>query len=151
MNHELMQEKIWTLDDPELSLQERQEIEQHLTSCSDCAGKIAQLNSLQSRLKDFKLNENPAFTFKVMERLHEKTGGKLSQGSLLGFIPKWILPALGYGFAFFLMWSAIETRQPWITTQSVLLADVPAQAQWQYTQESPDLNNIVPTNGEISS
>src|SRR5689334_11327776 len=113
MNHSRIQEKIWLLDDPQMSGADRLEIKRHLESCTSCRESVTHLSAAQKLLFVPDQESDGTFVFKVMERLRESAPSASAASRFRIGFPKWIFPLLGYGFAGLLMFIAIESRQPW--------------------------------------
>ncbi len=144
MVHEIIKEKLWMFYDPELSESDRKQIASHLESCRECRRALERWQKIQgvlSRPQDRPPSE--VFVGEVMNRLAAPEAGREpGRASRQWELPQWLFPALGYGFAFFLMMVAIETRQAPVNTEAVLLADVPSSTQWTFAKEQPDVHQL---------
>ena len=119
MNHEMMKEKLQAFRDQELGEEGKREVLQHLPLCEECRENFVQ--NVMARL----------------ERLEEPAPAR----PRLAFLD-WLFPVLGYGFAIALMFVAIAHREPLVTAEAVLLADVPQNSHWAFSSEPTGVNKI---------
>ena len=154
MNHEAVKDKLLAFQDAELPEEERREIAAHLGSCEACRGVLKQWELIGAMLAGAVSAEpSRAFVGRVMNRLAALEEAQTARAPLLPF-PRWFLPAIGYAFAFFLMFLAIShppearlaasgPRAAAVNTETVLLADIPQTSQWTFSAEPADLPNLV--------
>lgn len=142
MNHERMKEKLQAFRDRELAETEREEMAQHLSFCGECRGTLRRWELFSSALLRVASPESSeAFTGGVMARLADlEAPGPMARR---GFFPDWLLPALGYGFALALMVIAITHREPFVTTETLLMAEIPQNSQWAFSPEPAGTNTIL--------
>ncbi len=143
MDHHKIKEKLLAFHDPELSNEERQELKNHISQCAECRAIAKRWEMISSTLdRSFSIEPSEAFVNNVMNRLansEEAQAPTISRWAL----PKWLFPALGYGFAFFLMFMAISYRELPVNTETVLLSGVPQSSHWTFGAEPPDVNKLV--------
>ena len=142
MNHEIMKEKVLIYRDRELAVQERKEIEGHLPACEECRGILKRWNRFGGLFSRAALpGDSEAFTRRVMARLarQDEPALALRRWAFLD----WLFPTLGYGFAIALMAVAIAHREPFVSAESVLLADMPQNSQWAFTSEPAGVHEIL--------
>jgi hypothetical protein len=149
MDHEKIQELLWTADDPGMSSQDRLALSEHLKTCTSCRKLQSRQSAFQKAAKRPDASKDSSiFVYKVMERLHEKPETTAAKTKI--FIPRWLFPTVGYGLVGLLMWVAIIARQPLINSQMILLADIPSHAQWEFS-ETPNTQNMLAVNGGSSN
>ncbi len=150
MNHKKMREKILSLDDPEVSVQERQEMTAHLEHCTDCRNWLDRWRRIHTVFSSTETEKNSQhFVEKVMQRLDaletkDKRPISAKQPAL-----EWLFPALGYSFALLLMFAAIAHWEPYLygksvlpSTENVLLSNVPQTEQLFFVKEPPEINHL---------
>ena len=145
MNHHELKEKLLVFYDPELPEEERREIAGHLPSCEECRHVLRRWERISNVLScGVSASTEPSETFvnRVMARLAVLEEAQRPAGSRASFL-KWLLPALGYGFAFFLMFLAISQRELPVNTETVLLSDISQASRWTFQPETPDMNLLV--------
>ncbi len=143
MNHEIMKEKVQAFRDAELPQEERAEIETHLPACEECRGILKRAEVLGAALVRASADDglSEVFVRQVMTRL-----ARMDQPAPAPRRPaflNWLFPALGYGFALALMFVAIAHREPYINTESVLLADMPQNSQWAFSSEPAGVDDVM--------
>ena len=143
MNHEILKEKVPAFRDAELPEEERKEIDQHLPVCGECRGILKKTEVLGATISRVSADDglSEVFVRQVMTRL-----ACLDQPAVAPRRPvflDWLFPALGYGFAIVLMFVAIAHREPFVTTESVLLADMPQNSQWAFSSEPAGVDEVM--------
>ena len=145
MNHESIKENLLAFRDPEMPEEERCEIAPHIPLCGECREILKRWEMISVSLANTAFAKpSESFVNNLMHRLgtaKEVGAPTVHRRSL----PHWLVPALMYGFAFFLMFEAIA-RQDTLTntnTDEVLLAGVPEASHWAFSTEPPDMNNLV--------
>lgn len=143
MNHEIMKEKVQAFRDAELPQEERTEIEKHLPLCEECRGILKRAEALGAAMMRASADGGPSDVFvrQVMTRL-----ARMDQPEPAPRGPvflRWLFPALGYSFALLLMFVAIAHREPYINTESVLLADIPQNSQWAFSSEPAGVDDVM--------
>ena len=144
MKHEEIRDTLLSFYDPELPGPERLEITDHLKSCQDCRNRLKHWKSLQAGLSQTAMPEpSEAFVRGVMSGIARL--GEAVPEPEPWFLPflRWLVPAAGYAFAVFLIFIAILHQEPVFNTETVLLADVPENAQWSFVPESPKISNLI--------
>ena len=143
MNHQSWKEKIACFHDPELPESERREIAEHLSACEECTGLLKQWKNLRTSFKTVSLPQSSGFFVNaVMGRLADLESPREAEPAKPSVL-NWLLPAIGYAFAFCLMFVAISQREAPINTSAVLLSDVPQSSQWTFSAEPPDVGGLV--------
>ena len=143
VDHESVKETLLAFHDAELPEKERLAIGAHLSSCTECRNTLKRFEMISSAFKrSFPVESSETFVNSVMNRLTNLEEAKTSVVSSW-MLPKWLLPILGYGFAFFLMFIAITYREMPVSTETVLLSNIPQSAQWTFEAEPPDMNKLV--------
>lgn len=142
MNHEIIKEKVLVYRDRELPEEERKQVERHLPVCEECRGILKRwdmLGGLFSRAAS--PGDSEAFVRNVMARLaqQDEPAPLIRHWAFLD----WLFPTLGYGFAIALMAVAIAHREPLVSAESVLLADMPQNSQWAITPEPAGSHEIL--------
>ena len=138
MNHENIKEKLLAFYDKELLEAERQELKEHVTSCQECAEILKRWEAASSALSKIKLpEESDFFVRRVMNRIDELERPVVPEPKV-SWIPRWVAPVFGYGFAVILMILAISYREPAWSTEAVLIADMPQESQWMFSAEDPE-------------
>ena len=142
MNHETMKEKVPAFRDRELPEEERKEITRHLPVCEECRGILKRWEALGGIFLKAPADGFPEiFVRQVMTRLARLD--EPAPASRRWRFLNWLFPALGYGFAIALMAMAIVHREPFVNTESVLLADIPQNSHWAVSPEPAGLNKIL--------
>ncbi len=143
MNHHEIKEKLLFFHDSELAHEERQELASHISQCTECKATVKRWEMVSSTLScSLSVEPSEAFVNNVMNqlaRLEEVEAPKVRRWQL----PNWLLPTLGYGFAFFLMFMAITYRELPVNAESVLLADVPQSSHWTFEATPADTDKLV--------
>lgn len=149
MDHQEIEEKILRVDDAELSIAERREITEHLGSCEACRKILKNCERTRFVIQAAVPTPSEHFVAHVMGRLTELERQAERAEPRISPILKWLVPAIGYGFAVFLMFVAIAYREPAVNTEDLLLADVPQTVQWVFVRESPEVNKLLNAGREI--
>lgn len=141
MDHNALKEKLFLYLDEETSADEKREISFHLNGCSECRQILDRLKQMKTALTKTELEPSGTFVYKVMGRLAPQEAAAVPF-ELPGFL-KWLLPTAGYALAIILMVNAIASRQTPVNTETILLTDVPSKAQWSFSDQSPEINNLM--------
>lgn len=141
MEHQSVREKLLLYKDAE-NIDPQDEIFRHLEGCEECRAFQSRLEKIQNRLSSVSLKPSPAFVYKVMDRLEKEHAAKPAKASSRPAL-KWLFPTLGYAFAIVLMFEVILHQEIPVTTESVLLSDIPQEAQWSFVAQSPDTENLL--------
>lgn len=145
MTHETIQEKLSEYFDGMLNEHESAEIKAHLRGCESCRLALQRWEVLSltfSRTQGIKPSDQ--FVTKVMSQISElETPEEEKEAESLSIFRRWIAPLVGYGFAFALMLIAITSRQPTVTAEDILLNQIPQSAQWMYSDDSSDMENLM--------
>lgn len=150
MNHKKMQEKILSFDDPETSVQERQEITAHLEHCALCRDLLDRWRGIHTALVSARpLTSSQHFVEKVMRRLSDLEMEAKRPAPAKPPAIGWLYPVLGYSFALLLMFAAIAHWEPYLygrngapSTENVLLSSVPQSEQFFFVKEPPEINYL---------
>ena len=147
MNHKTLQEMLPVFYDAEFPEPERRIVSEHLAGCESCRNALKRWKAIRASLSGLQLPaaSSEAFVSKVMGRITalEEASQPEAAGEPRWSLPRWLLPALGYGFAFTLMFFAIQYRGVPVNTEAVLLADVPQTSQWTFSTEAADVGKLV--------
>ena len=150
MNHESIKEKLFLYFDPETSDNERREINSHTDSCEECRLLLKRWEQIHNGLSKSPapaLSSPDFFTSRVMQRLDAlENPAEEEKVPAKSFVPQWLLPTLGYAFAFMLMFAAISQREMPVNTEAILLNEIPQKSQWTFsaqTPEQPEMNSLM--------
>ena len=144
MDHETIKDNLLTFRDAELPSAQRQEIQAHLQACEDCKNILARWDVAAAEFKQTSLlPASGVFVNNVMGRLAALEKEMPSPAPRRWSFVNWLLPLLGYGLAFFLIFLAISARETSVNTGTVLLADVPQTSQWTFSSEAPDMDQLL--------
>lgn len=122
MSHEEIKESISAFHDGELSQEKRLEIEAHLKTCADCRHALEAWREVaRTFFKQTPVEPSPDFVLKVMGRL--KDFEEPSQPRRDGTFPRWLVPAMGLGFAALFFFLAVPEQEIAVSTEILLLAD----------------------------
>lgn len=144
MEHQEIREKLAAFRDPETGEEERREMTAHLETCEECRGIFSRWERISSALARTPMPApSEAFVDRVMDRIHafEQPEEAAAVRPAWG-LPRWMMMALGYGLGIFLMVLAIEQRQLTVNSDSVLLSDVPQNAQWSFAAQPPESGQV---------
>ncbi len=148
MDHQTIKEKLPAFRDPELSEEERREIAIHLPLCEECRVILKQWEVIGTLFAGvLPPASSESFVSGVMSRLTVLEEAKTPAVKRWP-VPDWLLPILGYGFAFFLMFLAITHQESTASTESVLLTDVPQMSRWTYSAEPMDVDQLMDVSKE---
>ncbi len=138
MDHETIQEKLIEYRNGAVSQAEKLEISSHLEKCQECGMVLKAWEQMNPPvLKKHIQQTGEWFVHQTMNRIEALETAE-PEPKPRWALPKWLVPVLGYSLAFFLMYLAIEHRELPITTESVLISDVPQNSQWAFSSDSPD-------------
>lgn len=127
MRHEDIVEKLSEFRDGALGASERDAVARHLAGCADCSAFLADLERLSKAL----LRRPPAPNAFQTEAFVARVMGRLPAPAdpLAWLTAKWLVPALGVGFAALaLSFRPYSGRATVDTTSSLLLGGAPAAA-----------------------
>ena len=142
MDHSSLKEKLSAFRDQELPEEERRKIVSHLSSCEECREILNHWEIMGKSLAGaFPTKPSEGFIFKVMNRLDEMEESKKSAANRSPF--QWLLPVMGYGAAFVLMFAVLSQGESPINTASVLMEDISPSARWTLSSEQPDINQLI--------
>ena len=148
MNHHVMQETIWMLQDGELPDADRQAVLAHLKTCTECtalAHRWQVTQRLMARMPELEVSE--AFVSAVMDRLPPAPASQPARQRWA--LPWWIVPQLEMGMAGVLLALLLIKPQPAIATEALLLSGSPDDSHWEFSSHTPDPNLLLhSTQGE---
>lgn len=147
MNHKKIQEKLSAFREGELEGRERQEIAGHLSQCGECRLRLEQWGRIRAVLSQAAVTgDGENFVEQTMVRLQALDREAAPAFRVSFQLPKWLYPAVGYAFALMMVFVAIIAREPILNveanTETVLLSDVPQDAQWTFSGETPGINEL---------
>ena len=149
MEHRMVQETLWMLDDPELAKADRQAILSHLDQCVECAQLVQQWRRVQGMVARVSPPApSEAFVEGVMDRVLLPPAPGLSPARSRWVIPWWVAPQLGIGLAGVLFALLFVQPQPMIATETLLLAGSPDGAEWEFSSQAPDAQLLLNTSAE---
>ncbi|MEK7287562.1 MAG: zf-HC2 domain-containing protein [Elusimicrobiota bacterium] len=98
MNHEELKEALFTFHDGELAGKERQEVETHLVTCSDCRLALERWKKISGvLLRPAKIAPSEEFVSRVMRRIEEERPAVLGlRDALEGLWDRVSLPNLAW-------------------------------------------------------
>lgn len=145
MNHQEIKDKLFLLRDPESSETDRSIILAHLETCEDCQLSAARWDLFGKALKKVSVTKtSPNFVVRVMDRISSLEESEKIARQQTSFT-RWLLPLAGYALALLLMVMAIVHRELPVSTESVLLSDVPQASQWTFATGTPDIGHLFDT------
>ncbi len=148
MNHQMVQEKIWMVQDRELPDADRQAVLAHLKTCTECtalARRWQVTQRLMARVPELEVSE--AFVSAVMDRL--PAAPVFQPARQRWALPWWIGPQLEMGLAGVLLTLLLIKPQPAIATEALLLSGSPNDSHWEFSSHTPDPNLLLQsTQGE---
>ncbi len=147
MNHQNIKDKLLSFRDPELSEEERGEIAAHLPLCEECRGVLSRWETAQTAFGSVSLEPSETFVGGVMNQLAALEEAQTRAGNRWA-LADWLLPVLGYGFAFALVFLAITHRESAVNAEAVLLADVPQTSSWAFSEETPEIDKLMDVSKE---
>ncbi|MDD5085242.1 MAG: zf-HC2 domain-containing protein [Candidatus Omnitrophica bacterium] len=142
MTHKRIKDRLLNFHDRELTGEERREITEHIKTCGECRLALERWELISGALRRSTLEKSSkGFVESVMERI------PLPQQAIpvprRKLVPNWLIPALGYGFAILFVFAAVSYRYPTVTTENILLADVPQASQWIFSPELPETTKLL--------
>ncbi len=152
MDHQAIREQLLALHDAELPEAERSEIVRHLKLCAECrqiAGRWALTRKALAAALG--MSDSEAFVGRVMRGLEPSTDAAVGRepSGLRGLVgrwrlPGWLMPELGVGLAA-LLFVLVAPQSPAasVSTEAILLAEVPEEARWAYAAEAPDVGAVL--------
>ncbi len=144
MRHELWRDKVLALLDGELPEKDRSGVEEHISSCSDCADLRAASQAVSRLLKaEAEPASSETFVRSVMRALpHAKAQPEPSMG--LGELLRWATPAFALGVSAFLMIAEPGTSDP-LATDDLLLTGVSEETTLLGALEdrAPDFEDLI--------
>lgn len=145
MDHKTYQEKLLAFRDAELSDEERRKIAAHAEQCAECRAVLDAWGRLGTVLSRTAMPAaSKSFVDGVMGRLARMEEPE-PEPARPAWFPNWLFPALGYAFAFFLMFAAIThpNARPLVNTETVLLTYTSQGSEWTFSKEPADIIKIV--------
>lgn len=148
MNHQNLKDKLFLYNDPELAEAEREELTSHLSECGECRNLLGQFNSIQKTFpKISSSHSSETFVNQVMNKVAALESDQPSRAFQIP-LPRWVFPALGYGFALFLMFVAVTHQHVPVNAETVLLTDMPEESQWMVLSDLPNVDQLVEVSRE---
>jgi anti-sigma factor RsiW len=100
MEHTELQALLYSLDAPGLTESQRQEVQNHLPGCQDCAARLARWQALSARLRQGPPPaDSPFFVQRVMSRIEELAAPV--QAERWARFRRWAVPVLSLAMAGF--------------------------------------------------
>ena len=143
MTHDEMKNKLEAYFDGELPAAENQEIAAHAENCVDCRKVLVTWDAVRrafSKAKNLPPSEN--FVQSVIGRIEELEKPAPEPVKHEWPVLRWFVPALGYSFAFLLMFAAIVSRQTPTNAEAILMADMPEYSQWAVEEDDPGMDSL---------
>lgn len=152
MSTEHVKERLSEYIDGLLPDEEKRRIEEHLASCSECAGALGELKKTVSLLRDLDEVEPPAwFTQKVMTRVKEEAGSREGflrriLGPIHSFIPLEALGAVAIAITVIVVFRSFipVMKEQYSDLSSKAPATEPAERFDQMEKESNITEQVVP-------
>lgn len=144
MNHEEVCEKLVEYEMGDLSQTEHCHVEAHLKNCSECSKNLNQLEMIREAYRNQLSAKNAeSFVWSVMSRIDELEQPKAVEKKGWSLVlPNWLFPTLGYSFAIVLMFMAIVEREPLVTTEAMLISQMPKSSQWMLDEQPGQAENL---------
>jgi anti-sigma factor RsiW len=145
MNHKQIQNHLSAFCDGHLPEDPMREVADHLRHCGECRSRVEYWRRTGSVFSGMVVDgQSENFVDRVMARLAEPERRAAPAFRVSFDLPKWVYPAMGYAFAVVLVFAAILAREPVLpieaNTETVLLTDIPEEAQWTFSGGVPDVN-----------
>ncbi len=152
MDHQAIREQLLAMHDAELSEVERSEIVRHLDRCAECRQIASRWTSTRKALASaLRTGDSEAFVGRVMRGIEPSTSATAAREPsglrrLVGRwrLPGWLMPELGVGLAALLFVLVVpQSPAASVSTEAILLAEVPEESRWVYAAEAPHVGAVL--------
>jgi len=154
MNHKKAEKILSVFYDFELSEKEHLEVAEHAEVCKSCQFTLKQLEGISAVFsRSAALQPSESFTNRFIDHLAHLEISVKKVGQRFSFLNDLFFPLAGYSFALLLMITAVMHWEPYMAsgktiTESMLLTNIPQETQWSFSQEKPEMTNLLATKEE---